>query len=110
MGDGKRAKTPMKTLKRLSSSEAFSSPHLKFSATVPEKSTFFCKTIATLFLRVLPKPEEPVYEVKDGSIEFENVDFAYSQKADKARSSARPLRPCFSECSYRSFLRLRHPL
>lgn len=31
----------------------------------------------------LPKPEEPVYEVKDGSIEFENVDFAYSQKADE---------------------------
>ncbi|MDE7167435.1 MAG: ABC transporter ATP-binding protein/permease [Clostridia bacterium] len=30
----------------------------------------------------LPKPEAPVYEVKDGSIEFENVDFAYSQKAD----------------------------
>lgn len=31
----------------------------------------------------LPKPESPVFEVKDGSIEFENVDFAYSQKADK---------------------------
>lgn len=31
----------------------------------------------------LPKPESPVYEVKDGSIEFENVDFAYSQKADE---------------------------
>lgn len=31
----------------------------------------------------LPKPENPVFEVKDGSIEFENVDFAYSQKADK---------------------------
>lgn len=31
----------------------------------------------------LPKPETPVYEVKDGSIEFENVDFAYSQKADE---------------------------
>lgn len=30
----------------------------------------------------LPKPQEPVYEVKDGSIDFENVDFAYSQKAD----------------------------
>lgn len=31
----------------------------------------------------LPKPENPVFEVKDGSIEFENVGFAYSQKADK---------------------------
>lgn len=30
----------------------------------------------------LPKPEEPVYDVADGSIEFNNVDFAYSQKAD----------------------------
>ena len=30
----------------------------------------------------LPKPKDPVFEVKDGSIEFENVDFAYSQKAD----------------------------
>lgn len=31
----------------------------------------------------LPKPETPVYEVKDGSVEFENVEFAYSQKADE---------------------------
>ncbi len=31
----------------------------------------------------LPKPENPVFEVKDGSIEFENVGFAYSQKADE---------------------------
>lgn len=30
----------------------------------------------------LPKPSEPVYEVKNGSIDFENVKFAYSQKAD----------------------------
>lgn len=30
----------------------------------------------------LPKPNKPVTEVKDGSIEFENVDFCYSQKAD----------------------------
>ena len=30
----------------------------------------------------LPKPEEPVYEVENGSIEFENVEFAYSQKSD----------------------------
>ncbi|MDE5722276.1 MAG: ABC transporter ATP-binding protein/permease [Clostridia bacterium] len=30
----------------------------------------------------LPKPQNPVFEVKDGSIEFENVDFAYSQKSD----------------------------
>lgn len=30
----------------------------------------------------LPKPQNPVYEVKDGSIEFDNVDFAYSQKSD----------------------------
>lgn len=30
----------------------------------------------------LPKPEEPVYEVPDGSIVYDDVDFAYSQKAD----------------------------
>jgi ATP-binding cassette subfamily B protein len=30
----------------------------------------------------LPKPQEPVFEVKDGSIDFEDVDFVYSQKAD----------------------------
>lgn len=30
----------------------------------------------------LPKPENPVYEVKNGAVEFENVDFAYSQKSD----------------------------
>ena len=30
----------------------------------------------------LPKPQNPVYEVKDGSIDFNNVNFAYSQKAD----------------------------
>lgn len=30
----------------------------------------------------LPKPANPVYEVKDGSIEFDSVDFAYSQKSD----------------------------
>ncbi len=30
----------------------------------------------------LPKPVQPVYEVENGSIEFEDVDFAYSQKAD----------------------------
>jgi ATP-binding cassette subfamily B protein len=32
----------------------------------------------------LPKPQEPVTEVKDGSIEFDDVDFVYSQKADVA--------------------------
>ncbi len=31
----------------------------------------------------LPKPEQPVTEVANGSIDFENVDFAYSQKAEK---------------------------
>jgi len=31
----------------------------------------------------LPKPEQPVFEVKDGSIDFENVSFAYSQKSEK---------------------------
>lgn len=31
----------------------------------------------------LPKPEQPVTEVANGSIDFENVDFAYSQKAGK---------------------------
>jgi ATP-binding cassette subfamily B protein len=30
----------------------------------------------------LPKATEPVFEVKDGSVEFDHVDFAYSQKAD----------------------------
>jgi len=30
----------------------------------------------------LPKPENPVFEVKDGSVEFDGVDFAYSQKSD----------------------------
>lgn len=28
-------------------------------------------------------PENPVYEVKDGSITFENVDFSYSKRGDK---------------------------
>lgn len=32
----------------------------------------------------LPKPKAPVTEVKDGSIEFDDVDFFYSQKADVA--------------------------
>jgi ATP-binding cassette subfamily B protein len=32
----------------------------------------------------LPKANEPVYEVKDGSIEFDGVEFCYSQKADVA--------------------------
>lgn len=31
----------------------------------------------------ISKPENPVYEVKDGSIEFENVTFAYSSKAEE---------------------------
>lgn len=30
----------------------------------------------------LPKPETPVLEVADGSIDFNDVDFCYSQKAD----------------------------
>lgn len=30
----------------------------------------------------LPKPAEPVFEVKDGSVIFNDVDFCYSQKAD----------------------------
>ena len=32
----------------------------------------------------LPKPEEPVSVVTDGSVEFDDVDFFYSQKADVA--------------------------
>lgn len=28
-------------------------------------------------------PENPVYEVKDGSIEFDNVSFSYNTKAEK---------------------------
>lgn len=32
---------------------------------------------------VLHNPENPVYEVKDGSIDFEGVNFKYSQKAEK---------------------------
>ena len=31
----------------------------------------------------LANPENPVYEVKDGSIEFDNVSFSYSTKAEK---------------------------
>ncbi|MDE7453440.1 MAG: ABC transporter ATP-binding protein/permease [Clostridia bacterium] len=30
----------------------------------------------------LPKPENPVSEIKDGSVDFENVSFAYSQKSE----------------------------
>ncbi len=30
----------------------------------------------------LPKPENPVSEIKDGSVDFENVNFAYSQKSE----------------------------
>lgn len=30
----------------------------------------------------LANPENPIYEVKDGSIEFENVNFSYSNKMD----------------------------
>ena len=30
----------------------------------------------------LPKPQNPVFEIKDGSVIFENVSFAYSQKSD----------------------------
>ncbi|MBD5632514.1 MAG: ABC transporter ATP-binding protein [Clostridia bacterium] len=30
----------------------------------------------------LPKPAEPVSEVSDGTVDFEGVEFAYSQKAD----------------------------
>ena len=32
----------------------------------------------------LTNPEEPVYEVKDGSIRFENVSFSYKKDADSA--------------------------
>lgn len=32
----------------------------------------------------LPKPEQPVTEVADGSVDFDDVDFFYSQKADVA--------------------------
>ena len=31
----------------------------------------------------LANPENPVYEVKDGSIEFDNVSFSYNTKAEK---------------------------
>lgn len=30
----------------------------------------------------LSNPENPIYEVKDGSVEFENVNFSYSKKSD----------------------------
>ena len=30
----------------------------------------------------LPKPENPVFEIKDGTVDFEDVSFAYMQKAD----------------------------
>lgn len=32
----------------------------------------------------LPKPVAPITEIKDGSIDFENVNFAYSQNAEKS--------------------------
>lgn len=32
----------------------------------------------------LPKPAEPVFKVADGSVDFDDVDFFYSQKADVA--------------------------
>lgn len=31
----------------------------------------------------LPKAEQPVFEVANGSVDFENVDFAYSQNSEK---------------------------
>ncbi|MDE7439936.1 MAG: ABC transporter ATP-binding protein/permease [Clostridia bacterium] len=31
----------------------------------------------------LPKPEDPVFEVKDGTVDFDGVSFAYMQKADE---------------------------
>ena len=31
----------------------------------------------------LPKPENPVFEVNDGTVDFEGVSFAYMQKADE---------------------------
>ncbi|MDO4805607.1 MAG: ABC transporter ATP-binding protein [Coriobacteriales bacterium] len=31
----------------------------------------------------LKNPENPIYEVKDGSIDFENVSFRYNEKADR---------------------------
>ncbi len=31
----------------------------------------------------LPKPENPVFEVKDGAVDFDGVNFAYMQKADE---------------------------
>ena len=34
-------------------------------------------------ISTLANPENPVYEVRDGSIEFENVSFKYSQKAER---------------------------
>ncbi len=34
----------------------------------------------------LVNPENPVYEVKDGSVDFENVSFKYSKKAERKRS------------------------
>ena len=31
-------------------------------------------------------PENPIYEVKDGSIEFKNVSFKYSENAEKTNN------------------------
>ena len=36
----------------------------------------------------LHNPEHPVYDVEDGSVEFENVSFRYSEKARRTRSRA----------------------
>lgn len=43
------------------------------------------KRIAEILVEnsTLTNPEDPLYEVKDGSITFENVSFKYSQKAER---------------------------
>lgn len=44
-----------------------------------------CKRIVEILEEksTLSNPEQPIYEVKDGSVSFENVNFKYSQTAEK---------------------------
>ncbi len=44
-----------------------------------------CKRIVEILTEesTLSNPEQPIYEVKDGSVSFENVNFKYSQTAEK---------------------------
>ena len=42
----------------------------------------------------LENPENPVIEMKDGSVEFENVNFAYAENSDERQSRHVPILAC----------------